>query len=292
MPKITVAGKIDDSRFQKARVTAEYLHAMPDFTVEVLNFVELDWVLYLKELQRARNIHLKFSSDQPNSCGCVVLLNDKQYIGSESEFLDWAKQHYDYEDKTLPVFYQRLAQQKLNEYMRSTGRKYCFFEIDVDGHRLAPIRFELFTDLCPRTCENFRALCTGEKGESEGNKLHYKDSIVHRIVREGWIQAGDIAGGNGDGGESIYGPTFPDESFVVKHNAVGILGMANSGPHSNHSQFYITLAPLQFMDNTYVAFGRVISGLRTLKYISKEATLNERPLKTVKIVDCGEITDF
>lgn len=109
---------------------------------------------------------------------------------------------------------------------------YCFMDFQIEDREtsqltdLGRLVFELFNDQAPETCENFRALCTGEKGQNgkTGTVLHYKDSIMHRIVPNGWIQGGDIRGGRGNGGESIYGETFPDETFVIKHNQRGILG--------------------------------------------------------------------
>ncbi|CAG03607.1 unnamed protein product, partial [Tetraodon nigroviridis] len=117
--------------------------------------------------------------------------------------------------------------------------------------------FELFSDYCPKTSKNFEALCTGEQGLTKsGIPLCYKDSLFHRVVPNGWVQGGDISPQRkGNGGESIYGPTFEDECFGVPHIKRGILGMANKGPHSNGSQFYITLEPTPWMDRTYVAFG-------------------------------------
>lgn len=120
-------------------------------------------------------------------------------------------------------------------------RPRCFFDIEVGGLPMGRIIFELFSDLCPITCENFRALCTGEKGigKTTGKPLHYKGIIFHRVVRDFMIQGGDFSVGNGTGGESIYGGTFADENFELKHDKPFLLSMANRGKDTNGSQFFV-----------------------------------------------------
>ncbi|NWS50548.1 PPIL6 protein, partial [Probosciger aterrimus] len=147
---------------------------------------------------------------------------------------------------------------------------------------------QLFSDACPRTCENFRALCAGgAKSRSDGRELTYKNSLFHRMVKNGWIQGGDIITGKGDQGESIYGPTFEDESFSVHHKGRGILGMANKGRHTNGSQFYITFQPSPYLDKKYVAFGQLIEGTEVLQRLEAVPTDNERPKVPCKITNCG-----
>lgn len=121
----------------------------------------------------------------------------------------------------------------------------------------SPPSLQLFTDVAPKTCENFRALCQGtHKSAERGDALlTYAGSVFHRVQKLGWLQGGDIVGGAGDKGESIYGPTFEDESFAMKHSKRGILSMANTGIHTNNSQFFITFRALDWLDTKYVAFG-------------------------------------
>mmetsp|Transcript_18849 Transcript_18849/g.26257 ORF Transcript_18849/g.26257 Transcript_18849/m.26257 type:complete len:300 (+) Transcript_18849:2-901(+) len=146
--------------------------------------------------------------------------------------------------------------------------------------------FELFRDTVPMTSENFRKLCTGELG----GMMHYKGNEFHRVIPGFVAQAGDITHGDGTGGMSIYGPKFPDESFLHKHKWPGMLSMANSGPDSNGSQFYITLKKCTWLDGKHVVFGQIKDGLDTLMKIGKAGTKGEgAPKQRIKIVNCGEI---
>ena len=152
------------------------------------------------------------------------------------------------------------------------------------------IYFELFHDIAPRTVANFLGLC-GEFTRSDGEKLSYVGTDVHRIVKGMYLQMGKITPQKApELGTSIYGPGFEDESFHVKHNEIGMLGMCkrNGSSHSNECQFYVTMgAPLTFLDNKNVIFGRVIMGMRALKLIEKLETTNERPNEAVKITEAG-----
>ncbi|CAF3611172.1 unnamed protein product [Rotaria socialis] len=131
-----------------------------------------------------------------------------------------------------------------------TSRLRCFFDIKIDGNDAGRIVFELYNDECPRTCENFRCLCTGEKGRGLTlyKKLYYKGCCFHRVVKNFMIQSGDFTEGNGTGGESIYGGTFNDENFQFKHDRPYLLSMANRGPHTNGSQFFITTSEASHLD--------------------------------------------
>uniref|UniRef100_A0A8D8EW18 Peptidyl-prolyl cis-trans isomerase n=1 Tax=Culex pipiens TaxID=7175 RepID=A0A8D8EW18_CULPI len=117
----------------------------------------------------------------------------------------------------------------------------CFFDVTIGGLPAGRIVFELQPELAPKTCENFRALCTGEKGigQKTGKPLHYKGIVFHRVVKDFMIQSGDFSNSNGTGGESIYGGTFDDEEFTLKHDKPFLLSMANRGKNTNGSQFFI-----------------------------------------------------
>ena len=137
-------------------------------------------------------------------------------------------------------------------------------------------------DVVPITAENFRSLCAGDK---EG--LHYKDSILHRIIPDFMIQGGDITQGNGRGGMSIYGKSFADENFKLTHSEPGLLSMANAGPNTNSSQFFITLVPCPWLDGKHVVFGKVIEGMEILKILEQTGSSSGKPSKQAKIIDCG-----
>lgn len=153
---------------------------------------------------------------------------------------------------------------------------------------------ELFDDICPKTCENFRSLCTGERGTGKmtGKPLHYKGVKFHRVIKGFMIQGGDFSQGTGQGGESIYGGTFEDESFQCKHDSPFLLSMANRGKDTNGSQFFITTKATPHLDGVHVGFGRVISGQDVVTAIeSIEVDKKARPIQDVVIHDCGQIDD-
>lgn len=155
--------------------------------------------------------------------------------------------------------------------------------------------FELFADVAPLTAENFRALCTGEKGIGQTTKkpLYYKGSIFHRVIKGFMAQGGDFSNGNGNGGESIYGEQFEDENFVLRHDDRGLLSMANAGRNTNGSQFFITFKPNAHLDRKNTVFGKIILGndvLKRIELVDVDSSTN-MPLAPVRIVDCGELVD-
>ncbi|CAH0664154.1 unnamed protein product [Spodoptera exigua] len=166
-----------------------------------------------------------------------------------------------------------------------------FLDISIDGEQAGRIVIKLRNDVVPKTAENFRALCTGEKGVgSNGKPLHFKGSKFHKAVTQFMIQGGDITNGDGTGGESIYGRTFEDENFKLKHDA-GVLSMANSGrPNTNGSQFCITTVPCAHLDGTNVVFGEVMAGLGIVREIQRYGDGDLcRPTVDCVIEECGEI---
>ncbi|KAG6438278.1 hypothetical protein SASPL_103215 [Salvia splendens] len=241
------------------------------------------------------------------------------------------------------VFLFRVCYLKTVSTMKKTKNPMVFLDVSIDGDAAERIIIELFADVVPKTAENFRALCTGEKGigASTGKPLHYKGSTFHRIIkgfmaqvcssmliknclrknmRSGYLMHHAsshsqllliIAGGclaessvclfvavhvhlnlkNRTGGESIYGGKYSDENFKLDHTAAGLLSMANGGPNTNGSQFFIIFKRQPHLDGKHVVFGNVVSGMDVVKKMEQLGTADGRPDGTVKIIDCGEMSD-
>ncbi len=167
----------------------------------------------------------------------------------------------------------------------------CFLDISIGGIPAGRIVVELFANRVPKTAENFRSLCVGDKGNATtGDKLYYKGSCIHRVIKGFMMQGGDFTNGDGTGGEAIYGPTFKDENLKQVHNRKGLLSMANSGPDTNGSQFFITFEAAVHLDRKHVIFGEVVEGYEIVKRISELKTGDQdRPEDDVIIADCGEL---
>ena len=175
---------------------------------------------------------------------------------------------------------------------RSPANPRVFIEYAIEGIK-KPLRveFELFANVVPQTVENFRCLCTGErkagKGAPKKTKLNYKGSPVHRIIPKFVAQMGDMTEGTGYGGWSIYGKEFGDENFDLCHTRPGLLSMANSGPDTNNSQFFLTFRPLEHLDNKHVVFGMATAGMDTLAALEMCGSPDGTPTRSVSIAKCG-----
>ena len=173
--------------------------------------------------------------------------------------------------------------------------KRCFFDVAIKGEAAGRVVFELFDDDAPKTAANFRSLCTGEKGgipDHEEVKLCYKGSKFHRVIPGFMVQGGDFTAGNGTGGWSIYGEKFDDEEFKRTHSGAGLLSMANAGPNTNCSQFFITTVDCPHLNGKHVVFGRVVKGMNTVRRMENTPTkAYDVPEGDVEIVDCGSLED-
>ncbi|KAK6332809.1 Peptidyl-prolyl cis-trans isomerase H [Orbilia brochopaga] len=188
----------------------------------------------------------------------------------------------------------QMAPVETQKPLSNPANPVVFFDValgGMNGEPLGRIKMELFADTTPLTAENFRQFCTGESKNVQGRPQGYKGCKFHRVIKNFMIQGGDFLNGDGTGGTSIYGVRhFKDENFARKHDAPGMLSMANSGPDTNGSQFFIITADkTPHLDNKHVVFGQVVDGMDVVRKIENARTILDRPTADVVITQCGEM---
>lgn len=273
---VTVAGKMNDDKFQRITVACKWLEREAGLQCTLLSLLPTDYDVWTaKALDKTGITH---------KSNVVVLLGQPAtYLGGETEFLAWASEKYGYDDsKTNAIFFKRAAKRAWDNYMLESGRQFAKITLTQDETVLGSLLIEIFSDHCPKTAEHFVKLIVGNRDKGD---MSYESSPVHRVVPGGWMQSGDVVNGDGDGDP---GYSFPDETFKIRHDKPGIIGCANkwNTPHTNNSHFYITFAPLSFLDGKKVAFARVIDGLRVLRLVEKTKLRFERPTATIRISSC------
>lgn len=271
---IYVYGKQHDCLFQMYKVAAESLareRRLVEATVE--GYFETQYEQQLRYI--IGKYGGSFTQSKPSTPLIFAETEDSiLYFANQKRFFDWAFKRFKYEDNTRLIFYKRIGNKALKSVKDATGRSYCSIGLAVGDDPQELLQLELFDEECPVLTRNFLDLLSLPS---------FNGHLVHRVKVGSWVQAGDLVDGSGLHSEAVGGGYLRHESFSIKHDRPGLLGMANHGKDTNGSQFYITLREMPFLDGRSVVFGRVISGMRTILKVSRLPTRNERPVQDVKV---------
>ena len=292
--KVSLYGAYADETYYKILETFKFLKSInKNFQAESKQFFKFDFHLFLQELKNQKKFKDTDIAFRKTKEGPIIIVNDKIYLNKSETYFNLLFSQYEYVDAFTKENYKTTADLNFSSYLKTfSADKFVQITLKID-HPDYPndmmMIFKIFPEILPRTCENFLTLLKGGYKVKEGESLGYKDTKIHRVYPNGYIQGGDVDMLNGLGGQSIFGPEFEDENYILKHNKPGIIGMApkNGRKNSNNSQFYITLCRMDDFDKKNVAFGRLINGFKALK------TINLLPLKNgnleheVTIVSCG-----
>lgn len=253
--------------------------------------LELEFQVLLEELKKEQ------PGDLFHYTFCHICIRDGKIIGSLMDLVEIAITEFGIEDAEIAntMQFEKEAIAQTSQAIKLNGRPAVFLELfetstnTREDELYGKIVIELFEDICPKACSNFMKLCTGEAGIADGVTLNYMNCPFHRLVPGGWIQTGDIVDGSGKNSKSVFGEFFEDESFSVEfgESRGGIVGYSNPGPHSNGSQFFITLGPCDWMNCTKVGFGRLLQGYDILKKLNGAPSKNQRPSPNIYIGSCG-----
>ena len=286
MAAITVVGKLNCAGFHKAKALVESVGSA--LAPTIIPMQPIDYDLHLIELRRELG-----GASWAHTAGVAVY--GSEFVGDEVALLGWLRRNRIAYDKSVlnsnggTEDWDAIAESAYRAHLVSTGFSYAFVDLELDGDFIGRMVFELYPNLCPNTCANFEKLCVGEKATLDKPALGYLGSRIHRIVRDGWMQGGDIIAGNGTSGASAAGTPLADECFAVPHDTLGVIGMANTGAHTAGSQFYVTARALPALDRSFVAFGRLVDGLKLLEDVMRLDTKNEAPVADVRICGCGPL---
>ncbi|XP_057324458.1 probable inactive peptidyl-prolyl cis-trans isomerase-like 6 [Microplitis mediator] len=246
--KIKIYGLMSAVVFQKSKycVLKLYKHLPHKFLIpEIREMYQIEWYDYLEKIRRTIGGKTWLPDTQ-----VIIYINNK-FIGNHSDFSEFINENFTI---NLPIdteFYENLITESFKKFISNPDRKFVYLNLTIDGTSLGTFIFMLYYDELPRTCEYFINLCNGDKIKKNEEYLCYKNSTLHRIVKDRWLQFGDLGYENNFTNET----TIDAENFIIFHDRRGVLSLANDGKNHNGPQFVVSLNPNPWMDKCYVAFG-------------------------------------